>query len=207
VPAEGRDGGYWYVSGTSPACALTAGVAALIKSAYPRLTDQQVISAITSSTTPSSRPRKGWDEQIGFGEVNAALALTAAGNLAAASPPNAGMKAASHFGHGLAGVPPVPVAPRGPVALIGFALLGLACLSLIAYATSRMLTPPGSRGPGPAAGGPGPPAASGLAPEAGRWAAPESSRLPWLAGPPPPRHAAPRGQDASRPAHHDRPPL
>ena len=207
VPAEGRDGGYWYVSGTSPACALTAGVAALIKSAYPRLTDQQVISAITTSTTPSSRPQGGWDEQIGFGEVNAALALTAAGRLAAASPPNAGQEAASHFGHGPAGVPPVPVAPRGPGALIGFALLGLACLSLIAFATSRMLTPPGSRGRGPAAGGSAPQAVSGLAPEAGRWAAPESSRLPWLAGPPPPRHAAPRGQDASRPAHHDRPPL
>src|SRR5207244_1103886 len=32
VPAQGRDGQYWLVSGTSPACALVAGVAALIKS-------------------------------------------------------------------------------------------------------------------------------------------------------------------------------
>ena len=32
VPAQGRDGQYWWVSGTSPACALVAGVAALIKS-------------------------------------------------------------------------------------------------------------------------------------------------------------------------------
>ena len=37
VPAQGKDGAYWLVSGTSPACALTAGVAALIKSAYPKL--------------------------------------------------------------------------------------------------------------------------------------------------------------------------
>ena len=36
VPAQGRDGQYWLVSGTSPACALTAGVAALIKARYPR---------------------------------------------------------------------------------------------------------------------------------------------------------------------------
>src|SRR5215472_4985755 len=148
VPAEGRDGGYWYVSGTSPACALTAGVAALIKSAYPRLTDAQVISAITSSTTPSTRPRGGWDEQIGFGEVNAALALATAGRIAAAGQPNAGLAAAGHFGGGPEAVPPVPVAPRGPGALIGFAVLGLACLSLIAFATNRMLTPPGSRGAG-----------------------------------------------------------
>jgi hypothetical protein len=209
VPAEGRDGGYWYVSGTSPACALTAGVAALIKSAYPRLTDSQVISAITSSTTPASRPPGGWDQQIGFGEVNAGLALTAAGAIAAAGPPSAGLAAASHFGGGVAAVPPVPVAPRGPGALVGFALLGLGCLSLIAFATSRLLTPVGSRGPGrPGAGGPAPQAAPELAEEAGRWAAPANSRLPWPAGPPPPqpRHAAPRGQD-NRPAHRDHPPL
>src|SRR5215475_2609060 len=208
VPAEGRDGGYWYVSGTSPACALTAGVAALIKSAYPRLTDTQVISAIISSTTPSSRPPGGYDEQTGFGEVNAGLALTAAGKIAATQP-SAGLASASHFGGGPAAVPPVPVPPRGPGAIIGFALLGLACLSLIAFATSRLLTPARPRGPGrPSAGGPPLHANPGLAEEAGDWAAPASSRLPWLPGsPPPPRHAAPRGQDGSRPAHRDRPPL
>jgi type VII secretion-associated serine protease mycosin len=209
VPAEGNDGGYWYVSGTSPACALTAGVAALIKSAYPRLTDRQVISAITSNTTPTSRPPGGWDQQIGFGEVNAGLALTAAGRIAAAGPPSAGLAAASHFGGGPAAVPPVPVAPRGPGALIGFALLGLACLSLIAFATSRLLTPAGSRRPNrPGAGGPAPKAAPGLSEEAGRLATPANARLPWLAGSPPPqpRHAAPRGQD-NRPVHRDRPPL
>ena len=35
VSAQGRDGQYWLVTGTSPACALVAGVAALIKSRYP----------------------------------------------------------------------------------------------------------------------------------------------------------------------------
>lgn len=199
VPAEGRDGGYWYVSGTSPACALTAGVAALIKSAYPRLTDAQVISAITSSTTPSSRPPGGWDDQTGFGEVNAGLALTAASRIAAAGPPNAGLAAASHAGGGPAAVPPAPVASRGPGALIGYALLGLACLGLIAFATSRLLTPASPRGAGrPGAGGP--PASPGtpdLAADAGHWA-PPSSRLPWTP-PPQPRHAAPRGQDSNRP--------
>ncbi len=210
VPAQGRDGGYWYVSGTSPACALTAGVAALIKSAYPRLTDAEVISAIIGSTTPSSRPTGGYDEQIGFGEVNAGLALTAAGKIAAASPPSTGVEAASHFGGGPAAIPPAPVAPRGPGALVGFALLGLACLSLIAFATSRLLTPATPRGSGrPGTGGPAPQATRGVAEDAGRWTTPASARPPWLPGSPPPqpRHAAPRGQDGSRPVHRDRPPL
>jgi len=204
VPAEGRDGGYWYVSGTSPACALTAGVAALIKSAYPRLTDPQVISAITSSTWPRTRPRGGWDAQIGFGVVNAAAAVAAAGKLAGAGPPAAGLTAVSHFGGGPAAVPPVPVAPRGPVALIGYALLGLACLSLIAFAASRLLTPAGTRrSGGPGAAGAFPESAPALADQA------SGSRPPWLTGPPPaqPRHAAPRAQDGSRPADRDRPPF
>ena len=210
VPAEGRDGTYWYVSGTSPACALTAGVAALIKSAYPRLTDPQVISAITSSTTPSTRPSGGWDEQIGFGVVNAAAALTTAGRLAAVSPPAAGFTAASHFGGGVAGVPPVPVASRGLVVLLGYALLGLVCLALVAFATSRLLTPAAPRGAGRGSGG-GPAPGSVLAPanETGHWATPTSLRPSWLTGSPPPqaRHAAPRGQDASRSADRDHPQL
>jgi subtilisin family serine protease len=153
VPAQGNDGGYWYVSGTSPACALTAGVVALIKSAYPKLTDSQVISAITSSTTPSTRPAGGWDEQIGFGEVNAGRALTAAAQLAAAGQPAAGVAASSHFGGGPEAVPPPPVAPRGPGALIGYGLLAVACLGLVAFAASRLLTQGGSGYPAPAEAG------------------------------------------------------
>jgi subtilisin family serine protease len=209
VPTEGRDGEYWYVSGTSPACALTAGVAALIKSAYPRLTDPQVISAITSSTTPSTRPRGGWDQQIGFGVVNAAAALTTAGRVASASPPAAGFTAASHFGGGPAAVPPVPVASRGLGVLLGYALLGLACLALVAFATSRLLTPAAQRGAGRTGAGPAPGSESAPANGTERWAMPTSVRPPWLTGSPSPqpRHAAPRGQDASRPADRDRPPL
>ena len=211
VPAQGRDDGYWFVSGTSPACALTAGVAALIKSAYPRLTDPQVISAITSSTLPSTRPKTptGWDDQIGFGVVDAGAALATARTISETAPPNTGLTVASHFGGGPAAVPSVPVAPRGPGALIGFALLGLACLALVAFATSRLLTPAAPRGGGRtgAAGPvPGPPPA--LTDQAGRWATPQSARLPWLTGQPSqqPRHAAPRGQDITRPADRDRPP-
>ena len=77
VPAQGRDGRYWLVSGTSPACALTAGVVALIRSKYPALTPPLVRKAVT--TTASNPPAGGYDDQVGFGTVNAAAALAAAG--------------------------------------------------------------------------------------------------------------------------------
>ena len=76
VPAQGRDGQYWLVSGTSPACALTAGVAALIKSRYPHLAPALVDQAITSSA--QNPPPGGYDDRVGFGTVDAAAALTAA---------------------------------------------------------------------------------------------------------------------------------
>jgi type VII secretion-associated serine protease mycosin len=188
VPAQGRDGGYWYVSGTSPACALTAGVVALIKAKYPRLTDAQVISAITSSTTRSTRPRGGWDEQIGFGVVDAAAALTAAGRLAVASPPGTGVAAAAHFGGGPAAAPPVPVAPRGSTGLVLYCLLAAVCLGLVALATSRLLSASDPSPSDPAT------AAAAMVPATrsvrnGAASTPPASPAPTAA-----RHAAPRGR-------------
>jgi subtilisin family serine protease len=185
VPAQGRNGGYWSVSGTSPACALTAGVVALIKAKYPHLTDSQVISAITSTTSRSTRPPGGYDQQIGFGVVDAAAALTAAGKLAGAPPPPSGMASAGHFGGGAAAIPKPPVPPRRPVTLILYCLLGAACLAIVALATSRLL---GQRDPVTADGPPG-----------GAGHVGHASHLPPRAagtdGPPPPaRHAAPRGR-------------
>ena len=89
VPAQGRDGQYWLVSGTSPACALTAGVAALIKARYPGLAPALVVRAITSST--QNRPPGGYDDKVGFGTVDAAAALAAAGRLAGHLRPSAGL--------------------------------------------------------------------------------------------------------------------
>jgi subtilisin family serine protease len=84
VPAQGRDGQYWLVSGTSPACALTAGVAALIKSADPSLPADLVRKAIWSTTT--HRPQGGYNEDVGFGTVNAPAALAAAAQMSASGP-------------------------------------------------------------------------------------------------------------------------
>jgi hypothetical protein len=152
VPAQGRDGHYWLVSGTSPACALTAGVAALIRSAYPRLPPDLVREAITTTTT--HRPAGGYDNEVGFGTVDAASALTAAARLsargmagpgaprtglrkAAASVP--GLGASSHFGGGPAAVPAEPVGPRGVGQLLLFCFLAACCLAMIVVATSRLI--------------------------------------------------------------------
>jgi len=128
VPAQGRDGQYWWVSGTSPACALVAGVAALIKSRYPGLAPNLVASALT--TTTRDRPPGGYDSQVGFGIVDAAAALAKAAKLAADPPAPAGLSPAARFGGGPAAVPAPPVRPRGSGQLILFALLALAALVL-----------------------------------------------------------------------------
>src|SRR6516165_2763921 len=110
VPAQGRDGQYWLVSGTSPACALTAGVAALIKSVYPTLAPALVVQAITASTR--AKPHRGYDEEVRFGTVDATAALQMAGRLARDHGAGHGLVAAAQFGGGPAAVPAVPVAPR-----------------------------------------------------------------------------------------------
>jgi type VII secretion-associated serine protease mycosin len=137
VPAQGRDGQYWLVSGTSPACALTAGVAALIRSAYPKLPAAEVAEALT--TTTQNRPPGGYDDNVGFGTVDAAAALAAARRLAAEPAAQTGLATAEHFGGGQAAVPPAPVVKRGPGPLIGFAVLAVASLALVSAALSGLV--------------------------------------------------------------------
>jgi type VII secretion-associated serine protease mycosin len=137
VPAQGRGGGYWVVSGTSPACALVAGVAALIKSRYPDLAPSLVATALTSTT--ADRPAHGYDSQVGFGIVDAAAALAKAGKLAGDPPAPAGISAAVQFGGGAAAVPQAPVRPRGSGQLILFALLALASLVVTGAAGTLLL--------------------------------------------------------------------
>jgi subtilisin family serine protease len=178
VPAQGRDGSYWLVSGTSPACALTAGVVALIKSKYPQLTDQAVISAITSTTTRASRPVGGYNDTVGFGEVNAGAALSAAARLAATTRAASPVTAAAHFGGGVAAIPTPPVRSRGLLALVLYCLLGVVALALVAAATFRLFSLR------EAAEAPGEPLPEPTA----------LSMLPRIAASPAGRHAAPRGR-------------
>jgi subtilase family protein len=136
ISAQGRDGQYWLVTGTSPACALVAGVAALIKAKYPGLAPDLLAKALTSTT--DFRPDGGYDQKVGFGTVNAAKALTAAGLLAHERAPQTGTAASNNFGGGPSAAPANPVAPRGSGQLILFSVLALTALVLVGASVSRL---------------------------------------------------------------------
>jgi type VII secretion-associated serine protease mycosin len=106
IVGDGPGGAYIVGSGTSPASAFVAGVAALIRSRYPHLAPVQVMQAIVTSTR--RRPAGGYSPAVGFGEVDAVAALAAAGQLAASSTLPAGLAATAYFGGG----------PGGPIAVI-----------------------------------------------------------------------------------------
>lgn len=65
--------GYWYKSGTSMAAPHVAGLAALIKSARPELTNKRVAQAITQTALDLGPP--GWDEFYGWGRIDAYRAV------------------------------------------------------------------------------------------------------------------------------------
>lgn len=114
----GKD--YWIGEGTSPAAAFVSGVAALIRSKYPKLPPALVTQAIVTSTT--HRPSGGYDSGVGFGEINAAGAVEAAAELAAAKSV-AGQAADRRFEEQ---VPePVQVVRHNPVLLAVFSGLGV----------------------------------------------------------------------------------
>ena len=129
VSAQGRDGQYWLVTGTSPACALVAGVAALIKSRYPGLAPDLLARALSSTT--QFRPAGGYDQEVGFGTVDAAAALAAAGQLSAQRAAGLGAAPAANFGGGPSAVPAEPVRPRGSGQLVLFAILAADALVLV----------------------------------------------------------------------------
>ena len=180
VPAQGNDGLYWTVDGTSPACALVAGVAALIESRYPVITPSQVEEALTS--TASNVASGGYNVRTGFGTVDAAAALTVAGKLLGARQAASPVAAPVHFGGGPAAVPAAPVQPRGAGELVVFAVLALASVGLVLAAGAGLVMlrrtrgahavpaepgySPGAHGPGHP-GHPGHPLRPGFGPGAG----------------------------------------
>jgi len=202
VPAEGRGSRYWIVSGTSPACALTAGVAALIKSKYPELTAPQIRRAVIWSAV--NRPPGGYDDEVGFGTVDAASALRFAGRLERqdARARTAAVQTVGNrlFGDGQAGVPPVPVAPRGVQGLLAWSALALAFFALTMASLWRFATGLAEsrrlrRTASPSQ--PWPAAASSAQP----WSAAPSASPPWPAAaqPSPPWPAAPPRADYWQP--------
>jgi type VII secretion-associated serine protease mycosin len=123
VPAQGRDNLYWTVDGTSPACALVAGVAALIKAEYPHLSPALVIQALTSTARNASRGV--YNPKTGFGTVDALRALRKAGELEKSSAAGSQVASSARFGGGPAAIPAAPVAPRGTGRFVLFALLAI----------------------------------------------------------------------------------
>ena len=172
VPAQGRDGQYWLVSGTSPACALTAGVAALIKSRYPQLAPALVDQAITASA--QNPPPGGYDDRVGFGTVDAAAALAAAARLNSDTGTGRGVQATAHFGGGPRAIPPVPVRPRSPKQLLVYGLVLLGCLTVTGTAAARLMRARGRR-----TGGNRPPPGNGTG---SAWVPGNETGAPWPPG-------------------------
>jgi type VII secretion-associated serine protease mycosin len=144
VIGAGPGGTYLLGSGTSPASAIVAGAAALIRSRYPRLSPALVEQALISSAR--ERPPAGYSPGVGFGEVDTAAALAAAGRLAAEHPA-AGMPADGHFGKAAPG--PIQVVHRDTAAIAGYGAAGilaaLGFLALLALLVIRVLRPRAGR--------------------------------------------------------------
>ncbi|WP_344499678.1 S8 family peptidase [Streptomyces enissocaesilis] len=77
ITSAKNTGGFWSVDGTSPATALASGVVALMLSHNHELTPAQVRAILTST---ARHPDGGPNALLGFGQINAAAAVKAAGS-------------------------------------------------------------------------------------------------------------------------------
>ncbi|MDG4833323.1 type VII secretion-associated serine protease mycosin [Solwaraspora sp. WMMD1047] len=70
-----KNGGYAEGTGTSPAAAIVAGAAALVRSRFPELSAQEVVHRLTYTAVDKGAP--GRDDEYGHGVLNLVAALTA----------------------------------------------------------------------------------------------------------------------------------
>jgi subtilisin family serine protease len=143
VPAQGRNGLYYTVDGTSPACALVAGVAALIESRYPGISPALVTQAMTS--TALQNPAGGYNVLTGFGIVDAGAALAKAGQLMKERHQGSQVPLDAHFGGGAAAEPAAPVTPRSDGPLVAFLVLALLSLAAGAAGVTGVVRARGKR--------------------------------------------------------------
>ena len=117
------DGGYQSLSSTDMAAGLTAGVAALIRSRYPRLTAAEVSQALESGATRPAEPAAGGG---GHGELSASGGTGRRGHYRR-RPPGAKLPgpvplrighagSVVRAGHGAGGAPPQPAGSQTPAA-------------------------------------------------------------------------------------------
>jgi subtilase family protein len=144
VPAQGRNGLYYTVDGTSPACALVAGVAALLKSRYPTISPALVTEALTTSAQQT--PAGSYDVNTGFGIVDADAALVKAGKLMKDRPQGSQVPLDAHFGGGPAAGPAAPVAPRGDGERTVFIALALVSVAVALAGLAGLVKTRESRG-------------------------------------------------------------
>jgi type VII secretion-associated serine protease mycosin len=117
------DSGYAIVDGTSPATAIVAGAAALIRAKYPALSARQVVERLTS--TAVDKGVQGRDDAYGYGELDLMAALTAQVD---SSPSPSGSVvtdtpvAQPEPGDGGSGIPPLLFVGIGVVLLAGVAV-------------------------------------------------------------------------------------
>jgi hypothetical protein len=123
VPVVLPGGKHGTASGTGASSALVAGIAALIKAKYPNMTPELVSRALSSTSHPS--PSAGYDDKVGFGEVDAGAAVAEAAGLAGYAQA-APVQDDLHFGKGPLSEAPVRPGPDpvrlwiyGIAALIG----------------------------------------------------------------------------------------
>jgi hypothetical protein len=174
VAGDGNSTEFISGDGTSPASAFVAGVAALIKSRYPSLSPPLVEQALIASVT--HQPSGGYSDTVGFGELNAAGALTAAVKLAGQSPAT-GLAASAMFtgastatGSSVtssgAGPAPIQVTHRDVAAIEGYSGLGAlgAVMAVAALITLMVQARRGKRQPALAM----PPADPSMVPEPAR---------------------------------------
>ncbi|WP_312032895.1 S8 family peptidase, partial [Actinomadura latina] len=100
---------YFVGAGTSQASAIVSGIAALIRAKYPEMAPALVSQALVQSTRYG--PKDGYDPEVGFGEVHAARALSAAASIASA-PAGAGKGKPARERFGAADPEPVRVIDR-----------------------------------------------------------------------------------------------
>ncbi|MEU8341272.1 S8 family serine peptidase [Spirillospora sp. NPDC048832] len=193
LPVAGPGGRYFVSSGTSDASAVVSGVAALIRAKHPDMAPALVSQALVQSARGASKD--GYDPEIGFGEVHAARALSAADSLAATPQGSAkGKPTGQRFGAEDPGPVPIIDHPAWVRWVIGVILVlgigGAAGGGGIALAFRRRHPKPaGGAPPGPA-GPPGQPAARPPGQPPLRPQGPQ--RPPYEPpGPPPPRGASP----------------
>src|SRR3569833_495283 len=122
VVGAGPGNTYWVGEGTSQAGASVSGVAALVRAKYPDLAPALVAQALSAGAT--HRPAGGWNELVGFGEVDAVTALREAAKLRGYQDVAAGR--AGRFDNGP--VRPVQVERHPPGLVILGGWVGIAAL-------------------------------------------------------------------------------